>query len=281
MEMKETENFFQILHTLWPDLKIDLFFISEKRLHGEGRGRLCLARDVPVDMAFQTLKKENAWWKNQKRGENVYFAPSSKMQTFPLLFVDDPREEKTQDFACILVETSKMKYQAYFRLDEPAPIEEARAMQKLLIQLFEGDLAAGSIFQLRRVPGFSNTKYSEKPIVRTVKCQNVALSTQELRALIQKIQPQPKTQTLPPPTATTQKSKASKPKQKSWEDFFSGDRSQADFRYALYLMGLGWNEKEIFETLLKESPSLAERKGHRHVESYLIRTIQKAKKVYR
>ena len=64
------------------------------------------------------------------------------------------------------------------------------------------------------------------------------------------------------------------------DSFYTGDESQTDFKYVLYLIGKGYSDDEIRDKLLEESSDIYKRKG-KYVDDYINRTIRKARSVFK
>lgn len=62
-------------------------------------------------------------------------------------------------------------------------------------------------------------------------------------------------------------------------DFECGDESRTDFRYTLYLLRMGCSDDDIKKRLLNERKKWENHIGSRRLESYLQRTINKARSI--
>jgi len=267
--MKElTKSFLQN----FSNMLIDLHFISHRALFDRSLNeKLTLAKAIDVEKAYLILKKENVWWKNQKRKENLYFSFSKDNQTFDIAFVDDITRidafKKKNHY--LLVQTSERKYQAYFKLDKPVNAFDLYKIQKVLCTLYRGDIGALSPYQLKRLAGFYNTKYKEPFFVKPVlKGQNV-IPVNEVLNYYKKVFEKPinnKHYRLLKISYNT----------KTWDDFKTDDLSVADMRYACYLVRIGLSDDEIKQRLAAESPDISQRK--RNLKDYLERTVRKARK---
>jgi len=253
------------------DLKLDLHFISHRALFDRSLNeKVGLGKNLSFTEAFELLKKENAWWKNELRKENVYFSFNRDNESFNIAFVDDITEieafKKKNHF--LLVQTSEKKYQAYFLLDRAVSFNELYKVQKALCYVYKGDTGALSPVQLKRLPTFYNTKYSPPFLVKKVFKGNSTLNVDKVLEFYEK--------TFYKNDVNYSSSSGNKDNiKKTWEDFSDSDLSVADMKYACYLVRMGLSDDEIKERLLNESPQIRERK--RNVKDYLNRTVRKAR----
>ena len=255
--------------TYFIDLRLDLHFISHRALFNRSLNeKLTIGKNLSFTEAFELLIKENAWWKNETRKENVYFSFNRNNESFNIAFVDDITKidafKKKNHF--LLVQTSEKKYQAYFLLDRAVSFNELYKIQKALCYVYKGDTGALSPVQLKRLPTFWNTKYEPPFLVKEVFKGSNKLNVDKVLRFYEK---------------TFYKNDISfnysskKNINKTWEDFSDSDLSVADMKYACYLVRMGLSDNEIKERLLNESPQIRERK--RNVKDYLNRTIRKAR----
>ena len=274
----EVRRFFELINSKYTG-DIDLFYINKLHLQGKNnKGRLKIAT-LPAKRAYYKLiSDENAIWKNKTRGESVYWTYATNTN-LTLAFVDDiqdiDRFIKENHF--LLVQTSQHKYQAYFALSEPVNSSKLYQIQKTLAKEYRGDPAAVGWSQLKRVPGFSNTKYDTDFVVRIVHVGSNVLNI----AKIKPVEAQNRAQTIKPtggshlcknrPISVDLRGSINK----TWEDFFTGDESQADMKYAIYLLSRGLSIDEVKQKLLQESLDIETRKAG-HLEHYLDLTTSKA-----
>ena len=251
------------------DLKLDLHFISHRALFDRSLNeKLTIGQNLSFTEVFESLKKENAWWKNEIRKENVYFSFNRNNENCNIAFVDDITRidafKKKNHF--LLVQTSEKKYQAYFLLDRDVSFNELYKIQKALCYVYKGDTGALSPVQLKRLPTFWNTKYEPPFLIKEVFKGSNKLNVDGVIRFYEK---------------TFYKNdigfnySSKRNVNKTWEDFSDSDLSVADMKYACYLVRMGLSDDEIKERLLNESPKLRERK--RNVRDYLNRTIRKAR----
>ena len=272
-QRQEVRNFFDLLRLHFQG-RIDLFYIAKEVLqHKETtKSRFKIASGIPISAAYRYLiDKENVLWKNKTRGESVYWSfAQAKNLTFA--FVDDIQdiERFKQENHFLLIQTSQHKYQAYFALSEPVDSFTLHHIQAELVKEYNGDPAATGWSQLRRVPGFINTKYDTDFVVRIVHTGSSVLDVSQIKP----VEAQNHSQATNISNATQNGSYRANMR-KSWQDFYEGDESQADMRYSLYLLGCGTTAEEVRDRLLKESLDIKTRKLG-HLEKYLDLTIEKA-----
>jgi len=236
---------------------------------------------LPPSQVFSLLKKENAWYKNERDGKSVLWK-FSEGQTYNIVIVDDIQELQAfkQKDHFLLWQTSKGKYQAAFLLDEYLNDEEIRKVQKTLIEVYEGDKNCKGASHFVKMPGFFNTKYEPPPYIRLLHIGKGILSTEQaLRYYEKNIQPKeykPKDLKKIPKLFTYRELLK---RGKDWRYFYGlkGDRSAADFAYAKYLMNFNLTDEEIKQILLSESEDIHNRKRG-HLEDYLERTVAKARR---
>ncbi len=231
---------------------IQLALINQK-----GRILLCLANRID-DIDFGKLKRRNA-------DNGIYFIPMEKSN---ILFLDDLADRNIIPYQSLIIETSPEKYQAHIFTNTTMSPEARTKLQRQLVKDFNADPGATSGMQPRRLPGFENQKYQERPIVfiakNTIGDHNIPiLDIFKIESVYQK-----------QGFAIRHYNSNPKKLKKSWNDFFAGDKSSADFRYALYLFRIGYTDGEIQGRLKSESLELFKRK-HGHLKDYLNRTIRK------
>ena len=277
-QRQEVRRFFDLINQYYSG-DIDLFYISKAHLQGKRTmGRLKIAT-IPVRRAYYKLiSDENAIWKNKTRGESVYWSFANN-KGLTLAFVDDiediDRFKKEDRF--LLVQTSQHKYQAYFALSEPVDSYKLHTIQVMLAKEYKGDKAATGWSQLKRVAGFLNTKYNDNFIVRIVHVGSNVLDTSKIKP----VEAQGRSQSIKHTGGSNfvQNRAVSVDLRvsirKSWQDFYEGDESRADMRYAIYLIAHGLTIDEVKQKLLTESIDIEIRKAG-HLEQYLDLTLSKA-----
>ena len=274
----EIRRFFELINMHYKD-SIDLFYISKEHLQGkENKGRLKIAT-IPVRRAYYRLiSDENALWKNKKRGESVYWSFANNTN-LTLAFVDDIQDIQRfkQEDHFLLVQTSEHKYQAYFVLFESVDSHRLYQIQKKLAQDYHGDPAAVGWSQLKRVAGFLNTKYDTDFIVRIVHIGSNVLDMSKISPKNAQNRSQGYKHTGGSNFVQNRAVSVDLREgvRKCWQDFYTGDESQADMKYAIYLLGHGLSIDEVKQKLLTESLDIEERKRG-HLEQYLELTLSKA-----
>ena len=274
----EIRRFFELINMHYKD-SIDLFYINKLHLQGKAtKGRLKIAT-LPTRRAYYRLiSDENAIWKNKTKGESVYWS-YAQAKNLTLAFVDDisdvERFKKEDHF--LLIQTSQYKYQAYFALSEPVDSYKLHTIQVMLAKEYKGDKAATGWSQLKRVPGFLNTKYNTDFFVKIMHVGSNVLDTSKIKP----VKAQGRSQSIKHTGGSNfvQNRAVSvdlrRCVKKVWQDFYEGDESQADMRYAIYLLGHGLSIGEVKQKLLQESLDIDVRKKG-HLEQYLELTLSKA-----
>ena len=274
---RATKDFLSLLASR-SKMKIDILLIHHDSLFDRSIGkRLLVASNVEFSKAFRVMKEENLWWKNAKRGENVYIG-WSRGQLFNIATVDDIMGEYVDRFKeedqFLLVQTSKKKYQGYFLLDRYVDYKTLHKIQRVLCKLYNGDKGALSPVQLKRLVGFINTKYGDGFVVRLVHSGNSLVSVEEALKLYEKRFGKEEKKKKIVPLKRKSFSFLDGRELKTWKDFECDDLSVADMRYTCYLVRMGLSDEEIAQRLLEESPNIERR--HK-VDDYIPRTIRKAK----
>jgi len=274
-QQAQTKAFLKLLaqHT---NAKIDLHYINHDTLKDRSTNKkLTIATNVSIDSAYKILKEENAWWKNKQRKENVYWSWSKQSESFNVAFVDDILDDKADVFKqkrhFCLIQTSKNKYQGFFLLDRYVDSDSLVKIQKVLRKSYFGDIGAIGTYQLHRLTGFVNTKYEDNFVVKIASVGDTVLKVDNILSYYDKLNaPEPKQQAI--------KRTITKQGRKTWKDFYDEDKSQADLKYALYLLHF-YSPEETYQILRRESPDLQERKGA-YTNDYLMRTIEKAQSFF-
>jgi hypothetical protein len=245
---------------------IGVYAISDK-------GRLEIQElDLTREGILNRLKSNRLRGLNM-RGEGIYFAP--KTDACNMLFLDDPLRLDGLPRGTMVVQTSAKKHQFHLPyVGQPAPVPVRTRFQKQLRSIYHSDKGAVSANHPRRLPGFVNQKYPDKPLVKIlyiVEDGSPLLDEELIEAVrkqeIERIQ-------RPPRPFSSSRSTALK---KQWSDFDDGsDKSVADMKYTLHLLRKGLDETEIREKLIHESFDIKTRKKG-HLDDYLDRTIRVAK----
>jgi hypothetical protein len=194
----------------------------------------------------------------------------------------------------MVVQTSAKKHQLhipYMGQPAPAPVRTSPpyqrglgGCQKHLRQVYNSDKGAVYANHQRRLKGFINQKYPDKPLVKILRIveDGTLLSYEELweaflaqeTERVRKIPPRPFSH--PHPTVS-RKASVNSELRKRWIDFYdNGDKSVADIKYTLYLLRKGLDSDEIRRRLRSFSLDIENRKKG-HLNDYLDRTIFRAK----
>ena len=231
---------------------------------------------------FSLLKKENAWFKNEKVKKSVLWKLAEN-QTYNIAIIDDlqdVKQFKDKDHF-LLWQTSNNKFQAAFLLDKYLDNEDMKKIQRALNKIYGGDKASIGASHNVKMPGFYNTKYLEDPpYIRLVYVGKNVLSTKQVLQYYEKnIESKEHKQNRDLkslPRLFTYKELGER--KKDWWHFYNlkGDKSAADFSYAKYLMNFNLTDEEIKQILLVESHDIENRKKG-HLEDYLNRTVSKAR----
>ena len=241
---------------------------------------------LPPQDAFSLLKKENAWFKNDKAKKSVLWK-FAEGQAYNIVIIDDiqavqPFKEKDH---FLLWQTSNNKYQAAFLLDNYLEAEDIKKIQRALIDVYGGDKASLGASHYVRVPGFYNTKYlQDPPLVKLCYIGNNVLSAEQVLRYYEynlkhkEEKPEKDLKSLPKLLVY----KELQERKKDWWHFYNikGNKSDADFSYTLYLLHFNLTDEEIKQILLSESSDLYERKKG-HLDDYLNRTITKARACFK
>jgi len=278
-QQAQTKAFLKLL-ARYTTTKIDLHYIHDDTLRDRSTNKkLTIATDISIDSAYRVLKEENAWWKNKQRKENVYWSWSKQAESFNVAFVDDILDDKADVFKqkkhFCLIQTSQKKFQGFFLLDRYVDSDSLVKIQKVLRKSYFGDIGAIGAWQLHRLVGFANTKYEDNFLVKIASVGDTVLKTSDILSYYDKLNtPEPKQEQKPKPEPKQTKVKD----RKTWKDFYDEDKSQADLKYALYLLHF-YSPEETYQILRRESPDLQERKGA-YTNDYLMRTIEKAQSFF-
>lgn len=174
-----------------------------------------------------------------------------------------------------VIQTSPGKYQSFLKLAGPVLKEKAKAIARGLAAEYGADHAF-DLARVFRLPGFYNTKYSEKPLARVVEYDpEVKYRPEELPVYVE------------PPAMVAERGWATALQRRikyGYDHFLAQapaktaggpDYSSADFSYCIYLFSRGAGETEARAALLRESPNIRKRKGG-GLENYLSKTISRA-----
>lgn len=207
----------------------------------------------------------------EAQGNGIYFIPPTSSK---VIFLDDFDYNKFNRLPAhtVIVQTSSNSYQCHIPL--PSGFKgSAPELQKAMVRLYQSDIGASGFLQPRRLPGFINQKYTDKPIVNIVDYEpdiDINIVLEQVRIFYKK-------QLLKQRITFKTSGGISRKPRKHWGDFaINNDKSLTDMRYAKYLlMFCRLRDENVRQTLLDESPDIQTRK--RNLEDYLFRTIKKAR----
>jgi len=280
-QKQETKKFLDILsRNTAREITITFLEYTDK-----GQRGFVLNNRVPirVEEAFSLLEKENAWYKNAIYKKSVLWAFSRENQYFNVVLIDDIQDIETfkrRDF--FLLWNTSNKYQAAFLLDRGVTAEEVMKIQRMLIQVYGGDLGALGASHNKKLPGFYNTKYPESPYMQI---HHVGTRVLDARHILEKYkekekqeEKKPQQHILTTSEQTTEQLQETSKVIKTWQDYFrkTQNKSRADIAYTVYLVDRGYTDEQIKQALLLESQDIEVRKKG-HLEDYLRRTLKAAR----
>lgn len=220
------------------------------------------------------------------REKEVCFQPYH----FEVLYADDPDPEKLSEIPCAYwkVHTSMGKCQIHIPI--PHAIQKAYTtptlrslLQRCICEFLKTESISGWR-AFRKLPYTQNAKYSP-PVIMTVelikKGENESENIDNFLKLLEMLTPLWKNyydtycQTTQETIPDTERKRIATARLKSWIDFYTGDESQADIKYAVYLFSRGLSYQEVENALLRESRDIHYRKKG-HLATYLKITLQKA-----
>ncbi len=207
----------------------------------------------------------------EAQGNGIYFIPPASSK---VIFLDDFDYNKFDRLPAhtVIVQTSSNSYQCHIPL--PSGFKgSAPELQKAMVRLYQSDIGASGFLQPRRLPGFINQKYPDKPIVSIVDYKPAL----DFNLVLEKARVLYKEQLLKQKFNFKPAGSNPKKQQKHWKDFaINNDKSLTDMRYAKYLlMFCELKDENVRQVLISESPDIQSRK--RNLEDYLFRTISKAR----
>ncbi len=127
--------------------------------------------------------KQNIFYKNISRKENIYLAVTEKTKYLNFIWLDDIKlkniSEKQLEYLT-LIETSKDNFQAFIKLDKSYMKDEIQQIKNYLIKQLKADKAASSYIQPMRLPGVFSHKRAEPFYVKIYKSSNKVLKGKEL-----------------------------------------------------------------------------------------------------
>ena len=231
---------------------------------------------------------------NQKNND-IYIRPDRKQSNIGLILIDDlsltslERMKALKINPALTIETSPKNYQAWIRLSyDEIDSELATAISKVLARGFNGDMNSADYRHFGRLAGFTNRKpvYCENGSFPYVLCHDSGGKICEIAKeiiykgiwyLIDKEQIKKGMKS----SSKTNRSPLNP------EQFFlqsiikmkdiNSDISKLDFAICCRMIRKGFNDDDIFNAMVKCSPSLEQRKAG-HKDDYVKRTINNAKK---
>ena len=142
--------------------------------------------------------KQNIFYKNLIKKENVYFAVTEKTRLLNFVWFDDVKlkniNEKQLPFLT-LIETSPDNFQAWIKLDKLYTKTEIQQIKNYLITKLKADKAASAYIQPMRLPGFFSHKHQEQFYVKLFKTSDKALNGRKLLNKINNLTINTKTET--------------------------------------------------------------------------------------
>ena len=127
--------------------------------------------------------KENIFYKNLIRHENVYFAVTPRTKLLNFIWLDDVKLENVSESQLqymTLIETSPQNFQAWIPLDKEYSEDKIQEMKKYLILKLKADKAAAAKIQPARLPGFFSYKHDTPFFVRVHKVAEKELNGAKL-----------------------------------------------------------------------------------------------------
>jgi hypothetical protein len=173
LDLATLKAFWDTVSQNFPGLRIDLSLFDYKagefnkpKVSKEDYARVS---NIPVEEAYDNVIK---LLPEYHAGKDILWKPSDyykghKEELVSLVWLDDFKLDNALRLTPLLyIQTSLGKYQAFFKLSEPATVEDADAIQKEMAKILGlGDKSAGSFFQHRRMAGLANGKYEDDPLV--------------------------------------------------------------------------------------------------------------------
>jgi len=136
---------------------------------------------------MRVLKRENVFYKNIVKQENIYLAVTPKTKLLNFLWLDDIKLENISEMQkeyMTLVETSNNNYQAWISLNRLYNAKEVQEIKKYLVEQLGADKAATAKIQPMRLPGFYSYKHK---IPFYVKVTNIATKKLNASNILKKI----------------------------------------------------------------------------------------------
>ena len=279
-QKQETKKFLDILSEK-TTCKIRITVLD----HSDGTPKgYILNNKVPIKIkdAYYILERENAWYKNVVNKKSIIWSFSKDEQGYNVVLINDIKDTEAfilRDF--FLLWNSGNKFQAAFLLDRYVSAEDVVKIQKTLIQIYGGDKRALGAAHNKNMPGFYNIQYPELPYSRI---KYIGGNTLDVNYIMEQYKEMYEKKEEPNQHVFTveqvMRQLLNKPK-KTWKDFYMAKQnvSRADISYAIYLMAAGYDDKQIMQTLLKESYMFDTIEREKR-ENYLKRILALAKMYY-
>jgi hypothetical protein len=316
-DLNTVKAFWDIMSQHFSGLLIDLSLFNYKAGQFNkpivGKDDYAKEPQVPVEKAYETVLK---LLPEYHKGKDILWKPSDyykehRDELVSLVWFDDFKLDNPLGLTpLVYLQTSLGKYQAFFKLSEPATVDDIDTVQKTMTKaLGLGDKSAGSFFHHRRMPGLANGKYEDDPLViltvpetpSTISIKDIQTPMRkeeegvaEVHALDTKGQEGRKTQGryVRPVVPADYRPVFYKPRDEFIKRREDGtiDESATDMAWATYyarwMTRYGWDDAAIgftvFTLLAKESPELKRRKKtNDHALDYLFRTVWKAVDIVR
>jgi hypothetical protein len=173
LDLQTLKAFWDTMSQHFPGLLIDLSLFDYKA--GEfnkpkvSKDDYAKEKKVPVEKAYDTVL---GLLTEYHKGKDILWKPSEyykdhKEALLSLVWLDDFKLDNPPRLTPLLyIQTSLGKYQAIFKLSEPATVNDIDTVQKAMVNVLGlGDKSAGSFFHHRRMPGLANGKYEDDPLV--------------------------------------------------------------------------------------------------------------------
>jgi RepB DNA-primase from phage plasmid len=188
-----------------------------------------------------------------------------------------------------VVQSSPGREQFYWRLAYPMPPQEAELLNRRMAYAMGADVSGWDLTQLLRVPGTTNQKYPDPPVVNIVALRDERYDPQELCAELPPL-PEKESPTVNcsrKPRHVVQDVDLSKLSPRMRDLIEHGNRgeypsrSEADFTACVAMFGAGYVEVEVWAVMTDPANGISEKffEKNREGERYLAFTIGKARAV--
>jgi hypothetical protein len=312
LDLETLKAFWDFMSQHFPGLFIDLSLFNYKAGQFNkpvvGKDDYARKKKVPVEEAYEAVLELLTEY---HEGKDILWKPSDyykehRDELVSLVWLDDFKLDQSLGLTPLLyLQTSLGKYQAIFKLSEPATVDDVDAVQKAMAKILGlGDKSAGSFFHHRRMAGLANGKYEDDPLVIfTVPETPSPISIRDFQtpmrkeeegvaetsAVDAKGQEGQRTQrryvkpVVPAdyrPVFYRPRDEFIKRREDGTIDESATDMAWATF-YARWMTRYGWDDAAIaftiFDLLAKESPEVERRKKTKsHTLDYLFRTVWRA-----